>query len=108
MIWALWRRSATRSRWCTPGEIVESGTLKEIYTDKRHPYTIGLFDSLPDIENDASTLKVIQGMVPDPRKPSGWMQVPPQMSLCDRSLPDRKNQAGEAFGLSHGPLQPFF
>lgn len=48
------------------GEIVESGTLKEIYTDKRHPYTIGLFDSLPDIENDASTLKVIQGMVPDP------------------------------------------
>ena len=48
------------------GEIVESGTLKEIYTDKRHPYTIGLFDSLPDIENDASTLKVIQGVVPDP------------------------------------------
>ena len=48
------------------GEIIESGTLKDIYTDKRHPYTIGLFDSLPDIENDASTLKVIQGMVPDP------------------------------------------
>ena len=48
------------------GEIIETGTLKEIYTDKRHPYTIGLFDSLPDIENDASTLKVIQGSVPDP------------------------------------------
>ena len=25
------------------GEIIESGTLKDIYTDKRHPYTIGLF-----------------------------------------------------------------
>ena len=48
------------------GEIIETDTLKEIYTDKRHPYTIGLFDSLPDIENDASTLKVIQGSVPDP------------------------------------------
>ena len=48
------------------GEIIETGTLKEIYTDKRHPYTIGLFDSLPDIENEASTLKVIQGSVPDP------------------------------------------
>ena len=48
------------------GEIIESGTLKDIYTDKRHPYTIGLFDSLPDIENDAATLKVIQGSVPDP------------------------------------------
>ena len=48
------------------GEIIESGTLKDIYTDKRHPYTIGLFESLPDIENDAATLKVIQGSVPDP------------------------------------------
>lgn len=54
------------------GEIVESGTLKDIYTDKRHPYTIGLFDSLPDIENETSTLKVIQGMVPNPADlPSG-------------------------------------
>ena len=48
------------------GEVIESGTLKDIYTDKRHPYTIGLFDSLPDIENDTESLKVIQGMVPDP------------------------------------------
>ncbi|WP_455580830.1 ABC transporter ATP-binding protein [Dysosmobacter sp.] len=48
------------------GEIIESGTLKDIYTDKRHPYTIGLFESLPDIENDSASLKVIQGMVPDP------------------------------------------
>ena len=44
----------------------EYGTLEDIYTDKRHPYTIGLFDSLPDIENEAAELKVIQGMVPDP------------------------------------------
>ena len=48
------------------GEIIEYGTLEDIYTDKRHPYTIGLFDSLPDIENEAAELKVIQGMVPDP------------------------------------------
>lgn len=48
------------------GEIIETGTLKDIYTDKRHPYTIGLFESLPDIENDSVTLKVIQGSVPDP------------------------------------------
>ena len=48
------------------GEIIEYGTLKDIYTDKRHPYTIGLFDSLPDIENESAELKVIQGMVPDP------------------------------------------
>ena len=48
------------------GEIIESGTLKDIYTDKRHPYTIGLFESLPDIEKETASLKVISGLVPDP------------------------------------------
>ena len=48
------------------GRVVEKGTAQEIFANPAHPYTIGLFDSLPDIENDASTLKVIQGMVPDP------------------------------------------
>ena len=48
------------------GEIIEYGTLEDIYTDRRHSYTIGLFDSLPDIERESSTLKVISGAVPDP------------------------------------------
>ncbi len=48
------------------GEIIEYGTLEDIYTDKRHIYTVGLFDSLPDIEKEAASLKVIPGAVPDP------------------------------------------
>lgn len=48
------------------GEIIESGTLEDIYTNKQHSYTKGLFDSLPDIENETATLKVIPGMVPNP------------------------------------------
>ncbi len=48
------------------GEIVESGSLKDIYTDMRHPYTIGLFNSLPDIEKESKVLNVIPGMMPDP------------------------------------------
>ena len=85
------------------GEIIESGTLKDIYTDKRHPYTIGLFDSLPDIENDAATLKVIQGSVPDPSNlPEGCKFKP----LCDRGVQKRRHQAGQDFRHPHGSLQP--
>lgn len=48
------------------GEIVELGSKKDIFTDMRHPYTIGLFNSLPDIEKNSKVLHVIEGMMPDP------------------------------------------
>ncbi|MDR0999578.1 MAG: ABC transporter ATP-binding protein [Clostridiales bacterium] len=48
------------------GEIVESGSLEQIYDNPRHPYTNGLFGSLPDIEKDVEFLSSIEGMMPDP------------------------------------------
>jgi len=60
------------------GEVVEAGSLKDIYLDKRHPYTIGLFDSLPDIDKESQTLHVIQGMVPDPAHLPGGCKFHPR------------------------------
>ncbi len=34
------------------GKIIETGTLKEIFSDSRHPYTWGLLDSLPSLHTD--------------------------------------------------------
>jgi len=48
------------------GKIVESGTLEEVFNDTKHPYTRGLFDSLPNINNRKSELKPIPGLMPDP------------------------------------------
>ncbi|MBQ9663582.1 MAG: ABC transporter ATP-binding protein [Oscillospiraceae bacterium] len=48
------------------GEIVEYGDKRSIYKHTTHPYTIGLFDSLPDISVQANRLKPISGMPPDP------------------------------------------
>jgi peptide/nickel transport system ATP-binding protein len=48
------------------GRLVECGTLADIFDDLRHPYTRGLFDSLPDIENRRAELKPIPGLIPDP------------------------------------------
>ena len=48
------------------GSIVERGTLEEVFNDTKHPYTQGLFDSLPDVEDRKSELKPIPGLMPDP------------------------------------------
>ena len=54
------------------GMIMEYGTLRDIYKNTLHPYTLGLFDSIPDLENDVPRLKPIPGMVLDPTlKPAG-------------------------------------
>ncbi len=48
------------------GEIIEHGNLEEIFEKTKHPYTEGLFKSLPDIENRTEKLKPIKGLMPDP------------------------------------------
>ena len=54
------------------GEIVESGTIEEIFDHAQHPYTLGLFGSLPNMSKGADRLKPIDGMMPDPSDlPSG-------------------------------------
>ena len=48
------------------GRVVEHGTLADVFDNTRHPYTEGLFNSLPNIENQAEKLKPIRGSMPDP------------------------------------------
>lgn len=50
------------------GRIVESGTLEDVFDNTLHPYTEGLFNSLPNIEDRESELKPIIGLMPDPTK----------------------------------------
>ena len=48
------------------GQIIEYGSKYEIFVNKAHPYTKGLFDSLPSMNDDAERLKPIPGSMPDP------------------------------------------
>lgn len=49
------------------GEIIEYGTVEQVFTgDKHHPYTVGLFNSIPNLELDERRLHPIDGMMPDP------------------------------------------
>lgn len=48
------------------GRIVEKGTLEEVFNHTHHPYTEGLFGSLPNINDDVEELNPIPGLMPDP------------------------------------------
>jgi peptide/nickel transport system ATP-binding protein len=48
------------------GRVVEYADKRALYTNPVHPYTIGLFNSVPDLEEDRESLNVIPGLMPDP------------------------------------------
>ncbi len=48
------------------GRIVEYGTKEEVFDHPMHPYTVGLFNSIPDIKKDVERLSPINGLPPDP------------------------------------------
>lgn len=60
------------------GRIVEYGTLQEVFEETKHPYTEGLFNSLPNIHNRVEKLKPIPGLMPDPAN------LPPGCAFADR------------------------
>lgn len=45
------------------GQIVETGTVNDVYLHPKHPYTRGLFDSIPKLDDDASELIPIEGAI---------------------------------------------
>ena len=65
------------------GEIVEYGTLADIFTGERHhPYTTGLFGSIPDIKKRTARLKPIEGMLPDPTLLPEGCKFAPRCTHC--------------------------
>ena len=60
------------------GRIVEQADVKDIFTDPLHPYTKGLLESIPRMEEDRDRLFMIKGVVPDPTK------LPKGCSFADR------------------------
>lgn len=69
------------------GEIVEFGTLEHIYNNTKHPYTIGLFNSIPRLDEEVERLNPIKGLMPDPTNlPDGCPFEP----RCPDAMPECK------------------
>jgi peptide/nickel transport system ATP-binding protein len=60
------------------GQICEYGTAEHIFDNASHPYTIGLFNSLPKLNSTEPRLKPIKGLMPDPTK------LPAGCAFCER------------------------
>lgn len=74
------------------GEIVEYGTIEHIFDRTAHPYTKGLFDSLPRLNSSERRLKPIRGLMPDPTDlPSGCKfhdRCPYASDECSAKIPE--------------------
>ena len=67
------------------GEIVEYGDLRHIYRNACHPYTVGLFGSIPHLNDETDRLKPIRGLMPDPADlPAGCSFAPRCPYATDR------------------------
>jgi peptide/nickel transport system ATP-binding protein len=59
------------------GSIIEYGTKQQIFKHASHPYTIGLFGAIPDMNEDEEWLHPIDGLPPDPTNlPQGCSFAP--------------------------------
>jgi peptide/nickel transport system ATP-binding protein/oligopeptide transport system ATP-binding protein len=82
------------------GQIVEYTTTRELFTSPKHPYTIGLFSSLPRMGNEGKYLEAIEGFVPDPAKYPGGCRFEPRCSYADEEC-KRVNSELRELGSGH-------
>ena len=75
------------------GEIVEAGRVEDIFQRRSHPYTVGLFGSIPDLESEVEWLSPIAGMMPDPAELPRGCSFSPRCSACTARCQEEKPQA---------------
>ena len=81
------------------GTLMEYGVLREIFKSPQHPYTIGLFGSIPSLERKSDRLRPIPGLMPDPTNlPPGCPfseRCPHSAEVCSREVPALVQLGGE-------------
>ena len=81
------------------GEIVEMGTLEDIFSGERHhPYTIGLFGSIPSLSKKTRRLSPIEGLMPDPTKLPEGCKFAPRCRCCQERCMAEKPPVFEEAG----------
>ncbi|MCC6695130.1 MAG: ABC transporter ATP-binding protein [Candidatus Hydrogenedentes bacterium] len=73
------------------GKIVEQAPVRALFASPSHPYTIGLFESLPSVQQGRKRLRTIPGIVPAATQfPAGCRfnpRCPHAMSVCRAQEP---------------------
>jgi peptide/nickel transport system ATP-binding protein len=82
------------------GKIVEEADVKTLFNTPKHPYTVGLMESIPKLEEERDRLNAIRGMVPNPlRLPIGCAfsdRCDKCMDICKKQMPALVRKDGTA------------
>jgi peptide/nickel transport system ATP-binding protein len=83
------------------GRVVEFGAVGEVFGNKKHPYTRGLFDSIPSLENEDQKLMPIEGLPPNPSDlPQGCAfhaRCRCKKPVCEREEPPARSEGGHLY-----------
>ena len=96
------------------GRIVEKGTVDDVFNNMRHPYTEGLFNSLPNLKEQGEMLEPIKGLMPDPADlPPGCTfapRCPYATESCSATVPELQSVDGSSthFVACHAYARPGF
>ncbi len=86
------------------GSVVEQGLTVEVLTNSRHPYTIALYECLPQ-QKKASELETIPGSVPDLIDPPTGCRFHPRcahaMEVCATAKPGPTHLTAEHWAACH-------
>ncbi len=81
------------------GKVVEFAPVEELFLNPKHPYTIGLFRSIPRTGHHKERLQVIPGNVPNPLEfPQGckfWPRCPYAVEQCQEQEPPLETVASD-------------
>lgn len=73
------------------GRIFEKAPVRELFSDPKHPYTVGLMSAIPRITKDRPPLETIEGVVPNPTEQisgcSFWPRCPHATEQCKQGEP---------------------
>ena len=64
------------------GDIVEKAPTRALFDDHKHPYTIGLMSSIPDINDHVSRLRTLEGLVPSLYDMPSGCRFAPRCQFC--------------------------
>jgi peptide/nickel transport system ATP-binding protein len=87
------------------GKIMEEADVRSLFASPLHPYTIGLMQSIPQIDDESDQrLYMIKGMVPNP------LQMPPGCPFsdrCDRSMELCRKEMPELYEIDGHKVRCF-
>jgi peptide/nickel transport system ATP-binding protein len=80
------------------GRAIEKGTRDQVFNNPQHPYTWGLLESIPNVDQKGTRLIPIEGAPPSLiNRPAGCAfhpRCPHRFEPCDKDVPDLKDRGG--------------